>query len=38
MMFFNLGVGCSVFSRANLGLRYSPAGKRTKTVEYKYVF
>jgi hypothetical protein len=38
MMFFNFGVGCFVFSRANLGLRCSPAGERTEAVEYKYVF
>ena len=30
MMFFNFGVGCFVFSRANLGLRCSPAGERTE--------
>ena len=33
MMFFNFGVGCFVFSRANLGLRCSPAGERTEAVE-----
>ena len=37
-MFFNFCVGCFVFSRANLGLRCSPAGERTEAVEYKYVF
>ena len=38
MMFFNFGVGCFVFSHANLGLRCSPASERTEAVEYKYVF
>ena len=38
MMFFNLGVGCFVFSHANLGLSCSPVGERTEAVEHTYVF